>query len=70
MIAIQLDFLQTDEQSELEALKNELDFTYKRLESVRKGMYARLNEQSKDMEDLKNRLNIIEKNICHVNGYI
>jgi capsule polysaccharide export protein KpsE/RkpR len=64
MIAIQLDFTKTEEECEIECLRKELDFTYKRLEAVRKGTYARLNDQAKEIEELKIRQNIIERNIC------
>lgn len=67
MIAVQFDFTKTHEECEIEYLRKELDFTYKRLEAVRKGMYCRLNEQSKEIEELKMRQNIIERNICNGN---
>ena len=57
MNTIQLDFFKTDEDYELDALKITLD-------KVRKGTYARINSLNKECLDLKERLEIIEKNIC------
>jgi len=36
-------------------------------EKVRKGTYARLNEVTKECNQLKERLEILERYICHAN---
>ncbi|MHB1059980.1 MAG: hypothetical protein ACYC0F_19125 [Rhodanobacter sp.] len=64
MIQIQLDFFRSSEESELIALRDELRKTKESLDKVRKGTYARLNEQGKKVCDLEVRMNIIERGIC------
>lgn len=58
--AIQLEMFRSQEEIELETLRKTLD-------KVRKGTYARLNELAKENVDLKDRLEILEKNICKGN---
>lgn len=65
---IQLDFFKTEEQCEIDALRIELTATKEMLHKVRKGMYAKLGDHAKkltDLEDLKIRLETIERNICN-----
>ena len=64
MIAIQLDFLKTPQQCFEERIASDLDKVRKSGDAVRKGTYARLNEQKKEIDDLKNRLEILERFIC------
>ena len=58
--AIQLEMFRSQEEIELETLRKTLD-------KVRKGTYARLNELAKENANLKDRLEILEKNICKGN---
>ena len=63
-IAYQLDLLKTDETCFQEKMVFDLEKVRKSSDSVRKGTYARLNEQKKEIDDLKNRLEILERFIC------
>jgi len=56
-MSMQLEFFKTEEEIEIEKIKKTLD-------KVRKGTYANINEMKRGVEELKNRLEIIEKNIC------
>ena len=64
MAIVQLDFFKNAEESELEALRKEIEAVSSSSTKVRKGTYARLNELNKICLDLQNRLEIIERNIC------
>lgn len=64
MIYYQLDLLKTSEQSLQDKIISDLDKVRKSADSVRKGTYARLNEQKREIQDLKNRLEILERFIC------
>ena len=64
MVAIQLDFFKTEEECELETLRRLCEDVKKSTDKVRKGTYARINEIRKECEDLRIRLEIMERNIC------
>lgn len=64
MGAIQLNFLMTEEECEMAALRKDVENLRKSSDKVRKGTYALINELNKECIDLKIRLEIIEKNIC------
>ena len=66
MIAIQLDFFETQQQSEIVALRKELSCVKSSTEKVRKGLFSRNGELQKKIDDLNNRLQIIERNICNI----
>jgi hypothetical protein len=66
MIAIQLDFLKTPAQCFEEKIVSDLEKVRKSGDAVRKGTYARLNEQKKEIDDLKSRLVILERFICKI----
>ena len=58
----QLNLLQTDDVSIVEA---KVDRHYARLENLRKGTFARLNELQRKNDELERRLNLLEKHICN-----
>ena len=64
MVAIQLDFWETAEQSELNALRNLFEKDHKTLEKVRKSTYAKINKTDQVVADIDARLTILERNIC------
>lgn len=64
MAIIQLDFFKNAEESEIEALRKEIEAVSASSTKVRKGTYARIGELNKICLDLQNRLEIIERNIC------
>ncbi len=64
MVAIQLDFWETAEQSELNALRNMFAKDHKTLEKVRRGTYARIGKTDQTVADIEARLTILERNIC------
>lgn len=59
--ALQLDLFKTDEYCEV---KQEVQKVNDSLNKVRKGTYAKINEQKAVIENLKNRVEIMEKFIC------
>jgi len=65
MYAIQLDLFKTQEQCEIDTLRIELAKVKGSLDKVRKGTYARLNENGKGLLDHEERLAIVERFICH-----
>lgn len=65
MAVIQLDFFQTPEESEVEALRKEIDRLNKSLDKQRKALFARSNEVGHMCFLLNERLEIIERNICN-----
>ena len=63
-VQVQLQFFKTKEQCEIEHLFGEINKIGTSANSVRKGMYARLNDIKKRQDELDERLKIIEGNIC------
>lgn len=64
MIAVQYDFFQSREQSEIAALRKEMNKVKTSADNVRKALFARNNELQKKSLELEERLKIIERNIC------
>ena len=64
MVPIQLDLFRSKEECEIITLRNVIEEVRKSSDKVRRGTYARLNELNKECVDLRNRLEIIERNIC------
>ncbi len=64
MNAIQLDFFKTESESEMDALRLDLEKIRKSTDKVRKGTYAKINEYGKKTLDLELRLELLERNIC------
>ncbi len=63
-VLIQYDFFQTKEESEIQALRNEVERLRFSADKVRKGVFARVGEVKKIQIDMEDRLLIIEKNLC------
>ncbi|CAB4132401.1 hypothetical protein UFOVP256_31 [uncultured Caudovirales phage] len=61
---IQLDFFKTKEECEIDHLRMIVDEIRVSADKVRRGMYAKLGDLTKENIDLKQRLEIIEKHIC------
>jgi len=64
MIELQFDLFRSAEETELDTLRKTIEDIKKSSDKVRKGTYARLNEVAKECQELKSRLEIIEKHIC------
>ena len=64
MKAVQLDFFKSDEQYEIDQLRCDVNKIKTSSDNVRKGTYARINEITKEVNELKIRLQILEKFIC------
>jgi hypothetical protein len=60
----QLDMFMSDEESEIQALRKEVQAIGVSSTKVRKGTYAKIGELNKIVIDLQERLAIIERNIC------
>lgn len=63
MNIIQLDLFQKP--SEIELVRMELEEVRESSSKVRKALFARHNELAKLYLELHNRLEVIERNICH-----
>jgi single-stranded DNA-specific DHH superfamily exonuclease len=63
-LMVQLDLFKTKEESTIEAVLKQYDELKKSTEKVRKGLFARHNELSKQYTDLSERFQILEKYIC------
>jgi hypothetical protein len=64
MQCIQLDFWETEEESEIVALRKQIESIGASSVKVRKGTYARIGELTKIVNDLSCRLEHIERHIC------
>ena len=64
MLNYQLDFFKSEEESRLEALEAEISKLRTSLDKQRKSQFAKIGEQKKEIESLKSRLDILERNIC------
>lgn len=64
MQLIQYDFFQTEEESEIECLRKQVEAISASSTKVRKGTYGKIGELTKLVNDLEERLAIIERNIC------
>lgn len=68
IVQFQYDMFETSQERlyrlRLEQSENVVKTTRSSLDKVRKGTYARINELTKQVEDLSTRLEIIERNIC------
>lgn len=60
---IQLDFFK-DEKTDLEYIHEDILKTKKSCDNVRKSLFAKHSELQKKYDELNQRLEIIEKNIC------
>ena len=64
MIPIQLDFFKSSEQCEIEALRKSVLEVKTSTDKVRRGMYAKLSELTKQNNELRARLEILEMHLC------
>jgi len=62
--AVQLDFFQTPEQSELAELRKEMNTLRASGDKTRRAMFARHNELGKCVCEIAERLALLEHNIC------
>ena len=69
MNIVQLDFFKNEELCEINSLKEDVLAVKKSSDKVRKGMYAKLGELTKECNDLKERLSIMERYICKGGKY-
>jgi len=63
-IVVQLDFFKSREESERESLVKQFLEVKRSTDLVRKGIFARHNEIKKLVQDLSERLEVIERHIC------
>lgn len=64
MIAVQLDFFKTEEQCEIAALRMEVERQKESLNKQRKKLFAENGRLTKEIIDLRERLEILERGIC------
>jgi hypothetical protein len=64
MIPIQLEFFKSPEQCEIDALRKVILDVKTSSDKVRRGMYAKLSELTKQNNDLKARLEVLEAYLC------
>lgn len=64
---IQLDFFKTEEESRLEAIEARMDKVEASAGKVRRNLFAKNGELTKLVFEIQERLNILERNICHGN---
>ncbi len=64
MSALQLDFFKTESECEIESLRKEVSDLKKSQDKVRKKLFAENNEHKKIIDDLSDRLYLLERNIC------
>ena len=64
MPAIQLEFFKTEQECEIEALRKELREIKSSTDKVRRGIFARNGELTKEFADIRSRFDIIERALC------
>lgn len=64
-MACQLEFFPPFEKSEVDCLKDDLKFIKESNDKVRKSMFAKHGELLKKYLELQDRLQILERYICH-----
>lgn len=60
----QLEFFKSDQESHFKALEELVQNFKESNDRVRKGCFARINELARENRDLRERLDILERNIC------
>lgn len=63
-LAVQYDFFESQQESEIVALRKELAAVKLSSDKVRKAMFSRNGELTKRMLELEDRLNHIERGLC------
>ena len=61
MVTLQLDFFEKDE---ITLLRMDVEANKRSTEKVRKGTYSRINQLEKQLQDVNERLAVIEAQIC------
>lgn len=61
---VQLDFFKTEEECRIDQLSDSFEKLRLSTEKVRRGMFARHGELSKQINDVDARLALLEKYIC------
>ena len=61
---IQLDFFKSDLECEMESITRKVEEVIASNHKVRKKCFAEIGRYAKLVDDLSERLNIIERNIC------
>jgi hypothetical protein len=64
MVLVQLNLFEKEETSDVEQLRELMDELKLSSDKVRKGVYAKLNELTKECRDLRVRLELLERHIC------
>jgi dynactin complex subunit len=64
MLAIQYDLFKTKEESEMDALRLEMAKCKLSCDKVRKKLFSENGALKKEVKELSERLEIIERNIC------
>lgn len=64
MQCIQYDFFKSKEDCEIEALLKKMDELEMSMGKVRRGLFAKHSELFKKMNDISERLEVIERHIC------
>ena len=64
MVQIQLDFFESEAESELRAIREACERDHDTLDRVRKSLYARDGKQDYRLTLLEERLAILESHIC------
>lgn len=65
MTTIQLEFWKTQEECEMSALRKEVSELKTSQDKQRKSLFAKNGELTKQVNELNERLSILERNICN-----
>ena len=63
----QLDFFKSEEESEIDSLRDRIDSVKESNDKVRKKLFSENGKLTKRILDLEEKMNIIEKNLCKGN---
>jgi hypothetical protein len=64
MSALQLEFWKSEADCEIDSLRKEVCDLKKSQDKIRKSLFARHGEHEKIIQDLSDRLFLLERNIC------
>ena len=65
MNLVQLDFFKTAEECEIDALRKDIDDCRKSNDKVRKKLFAENGKHVKEIMDLRERVEHLERFVCH-----
>lgn len=68
-MTLQLDLFKSEQECELEQMRRDLSKGLKTIDNVRKGIFARQNEDRKILTEMNDRLAIIERFICQTDAH-